>query len=183
MSYDLPWANVSNAPFRLFKHWVHEGGISTPLLAQWPARFRPGGVAHMPAHVVDILPTILEAAGVPYPDEVGGHAIQSPDGESFLPLLEGRAWTRQQPVFWEHEGNSAVRVGDFKLVRQHGRDWELYDMERDRTELNNLAGRNAPLEERLKREYAGWAKAAGVEDWGLLLPKLMKLWAMEDIHG
>lgn len=183
MSYDLPWANVSNAPFRLFKHWVHEGGISTPLLAQWPARFRPGGVAHKPAHVVDILPTILEAAGARYPAEVGGHDIQSPDGESFLPLLDGKDWSRQQPIFWEHEGNSAVRVGDFKLVRRHGQDWELYNMERDRTELHNMAGRNAPLEERLKREYSGWAAKAGVEDWDTLLPRLMKLWAMDDIHG
>jgi arylsulfatase len=183
MSYDLPWANVSNAPFRLLKHWVHEGGISTPLLAQWPARFRPGGVAHAPTHVIDILPTILEAAGAAYPAEFGGHAIQPFDGESFLPLLDGKAWARQQPIFWEHEGNSAVRVGDFKLVRRHGFDWELYDMERDRTELNNLAGRSAPLETRLKHDYAAWAEAAGVEDWDKLLPKLMKLWAMDDIHG
>jgi len=183
MSYDLPWANVSNAPFRLFKHWVHEGGISTPLLAQWPARFRPGGVSHTPAHVVDVLPTILDAAGAAYPAEVGGHAIQPMDGESFLPLLDGRAWTRQQPIFWEHEGNCAVRVGDFKLVRRHGFDWELYDMERDRTELTDLAGRNAPLEARLKVEYAGWAAAAGVEDWDRLLPRLMQAWAMDDIHG
>jgi arylsulfatase len=183
MSYDLPWANVSNTPFRLFKHWVHEGGISTPLLAQWPARFRPGGVAHAPAHVVDILPTILEAAGVAYPPELGGHAIQPSDGESFLPLLDGRAWQRQQPIYWEHEGNAAVRVGDFKLVRRYRGDWELYDMERDRTELDNLAGRNAPLEARLKRDYQGWAEATGVEDWDRLLPKLMKLWQMDDIHG
>jgi arylsulfatase len=183
MSYDLPWANVSNAPFRLFKHWVHEGGTSTPLLAQWPARFGPGGVAHAPAHVVDVLPTILEAAGAAYPAELGGHAIQPSDGESFLPLLEGKDWTRQQPIFWEHEGNCAVRVGDFKLVRRFGCDWELYDMERDRTELNDLADRNQPLEAKLKREFQGWAEAAGVQDWSRLLPKLMKIWQMDSAHG
>jgi len=183
MSYDLPWANVSNAPFRLFKHWVHEGGIATPLLAQWPARFRPGGVAHAPAHVVDLMPTILEAAGAAYPSELGGHQIQPTDGESLLPLLDGKAWTRQQPIYWEHEGNSAVRVGDFKLVRRHGRDWELYDMEKDRTELTNLAGRNRPLEDRLKKDYQGWAEAAGVEDWDRLLPRLQEIWQMGDVHG
>ncbi|HSO48410.1 MAG TPA: sulfatase/phosphatase domain-containing protein, partial [Rhizobiaceae bacterium] len=183
MSYDLPWANVSNAPFRLFKHWVHEGGISTPLLAQWPARFTPGGVAHTPAHVVDILPTILEAAGVAYPAELGGHSIQPIDGESLIPLFQGKPWTRSQPIYWEHEGNCAVRVGDFKLVREFGKNWELYDMEKDRTELNNLAGKNAPLEARLRSEYADWASRAGVEDWDRLLPRLKKLWEMEDIHG
>ena len=183
MSYDLPWANVSNAPFRLFKHWVHEGGISTPLLAQWPARFRPGGVAHSPAHVVDLMPTILEAAGAAYPSELGGHAIQACDGESLLPLLDGQDWRREQPIFWEHEGNCAVRVGDFKLVRRHGQDWELYDMEADRTELNDLAGRNAPLEADLKRAYAAWAEACGVEDWSALLPRLQAAWGIEDAHG
>ncbi len=183
MSYDLPWANVSNAPFRLFKHWVHEGGISTPLLAQWPARFGPGKVAHRPAHVVDVMPTIIEAACAAYPTEIGGHAIQPTDGESFMPLLEGKEWSREQPIFWEHEGNCAVRVGDFKLVRECGKDWELYDMVEDRTELNNLSGRNGPLEERLKREYESWADAAGVEDWDVVLPKLLKAWGMENIHG
>lgn len=183
MSYDLPWANVSNAPFRLFKHWVHEGGISTPLLAQWPARFKPGGVAHTPAHVVDIMPTILEAAGVSYPREVGGHAIQPADGESLMALLDGKAWTRAQPIYWEHEGNCAVRIGNFKLVRQFGKDWELYDMEKDRTELHDLAGKNHPLEKQLKQEYSSWAKRIGVEDWDKLLPQLKKLWEMDDIHG
>ncbi len=183
MSYDLPWANVSNAPFRLFKHWVHEGGISTPLLAQWPARFRPGGIAHTPAHVVDIMPTILEAAGVSYPKEVGGHAIQPADGESLMALLDGKTWSRAQPIYWEHEGNCAVRVGDFKLVRQYGKDWELYDMEKDRTELHDLAGKNHPLEKKLKQEYSSWARRIGVEDWDKILPQIMKLWEMDDIHG
>jgi arylsulfatase len=183
MSYDLPWANVSNAPFRLFKHWVHEGGISTPLIVQWPARFGGGGMSHSPAHVVDILPTILAAAGAPYPAELGGHAIQPMDGENLLPLLEGRDWRRAQPIFWEHEGNCAVRVGDFKLVRQYGHDWELYDMEKDRTELHNLSGRNAPLEAALRREYAGWAEAAGVRDWREIGPLLLASWGMTDVNG
>lgn len=182
-SYDLPWANVSNAPFRLFKHWVHEGGISTPLLVQWPARFGAGGVNHDPWHVVDVLPTILDAAGAAYPKEFGGHAVQTPDGESFLPMLSGRSAVRQQPIWWEHEGNAAVRVGDFKLVRRFGHDWELYDMNADRTELNNLSGRNKPLEASLKRDFEGWAETVGVMDWAVALPRLLKIWQMEDSHG
>ena len=182
-SYDLPWANVSNAPFRLFKHWVHEGGISTPLLAQWPARFGSGGVHHEPWHVVDILPTILEAAGAAYPAEYRGHTVQDRDGESFLAALEGKAAARQQPIAWEHEGNAAIRLGGFKLVRQFGKDWELYDMDADRTELNDLAGKNAPLEAMLKREYEGWAERVGVMDWAIALPRLLKIWQMDDAHG
>ncbi len=90
MSYDLPWANVSNTPYRKFKHWVHEGGISTPLIAHWPKRLQTPNVRHAPCHVVDLLPTILDAAGAPYPSELGGHEIQPVDGESFLPAA-GRA--------------------------------------------------------------------------------------------
>ena len=183
MSYDLPWANVSNAPFRLFKHWVHEGGISTPMIVQWPARLKGSLIQHAPCHVTDILPTILEATGATYPAELGGHAIQPLDGETLLPLLEGQEWLRQQPIFWEHEGNSAVRLGRFKLVRKFDEPWELYDMEQDRTELNNLIGQNEPLTKMLLREYEGWVASAGVLDWHIALPRLQAAWEMENIHG
>jgi arylsulfatase len=183
MSYDLPWANVSNAPFRLFKHWVHEGGISTPMIAHWPAHIRRHGRIHTPCHVIDLLPTILAAAGVSYPDEFGGAPIQKLDGESLMPLLDGKDWSRERPLFWEHEGNAAVRIGNFKLVRKFNQPWELYDMEADRTELNDLMGRNAPLTTSLTREYNAWADRCGVMDWNLALPKLLKLWQMEDAHG
>ena len=182
-SYDLPWANVSNAPFRLFKHWVHEGGISTPLIAHWPARLRSPGIAHAPCHVVDLLPTILDAAGVAYPHQLGERALPPPDGESLLPLLEGRNWQRERPLFWEHEGNAALRDGQLKLVRRFNQPWELYDMEADRTELHDLAPRNAVLVRRLERQYAELADDAGVQDWNLLLPKLLAAWEMDDAHG
>ncbi|MDH3596838.1 MAG: arylsulfatase [Rhodospirillales bacterium] len=183
MSYDLPWANVSNAPFRLFKHWVHEGGISTPLVVQWPSRIPKPHIAHAPCHVVDILPTILDVTGSAYPSEIGGHEIQPLDGESLWPLLAGRDWSREQPIYWEHEGNCAVRHGNFKLVRKFDAPWELYDMEKDRTELDDLIGRNEPLTRKLVREYEGWAESAGVLDWNIALPRLMKAWRMDDIHG
>lgn len=183
MSYELPWANVSNTPFRMFKHWVHEGGISTPLICQWPARFAKRGVEHAACHVVDILPTILEAAGASYPSELDGHALQSRDGESLMPLLEGRPWTRQQPINWEHEGNAAARVGHFKLVRKFNEPWELYDMDVDRTELHDLAGKNKPLLEALVKEYQGWADSVGVIDWSVLQPRLMKAWHIKNTQG
>jgi len=183
MSYDLPWANVSNAPFRLFEHWVHEGGISTPLVAHWPSRIRPGGVAHAPAHVVDLLPTILAATGVTYPSEIGNSSVQALDGESLLPLLDGGDWRRAQPIFWEHEGNAAVRLGTWKLVRKFGSDWELYDMERDRTELDDLAQRNRPMRDQLAREWGAWAEAVGVLNWHDAGKRLRAAWEMTSEHG
>jgi arylsulfatase len=183
MSYDRPWANVSNTPFRLFKHWIHEGGISTPLLVQWPRRFRAGGLAHQACHVVDIMPTILDVARAPYPSELGGHALQPLDGESLVPLLEGQRWSRSQPIFWEHEGNAAVRDGNIKLVRQFNRPWELYDMESDRTELHDLSAGNRRMMDRLVAEYQHWADSVGVVDWNVQQPKLLEAWQMKDEHG
>jgi arylsulfatase len=183
MSYDLPWANVSNTPFRLFKHWVHEGGISTPLIAHWPRRIAPAGVAHAACHVVDVLPTILAATGARYPTERAECGFQPLDGESLLPLLEGAAWTRDRPIFWEHEGNAAVRLGNWKLVRKCGQMWELYNMERDRTELDDCMGRNDPISSRLVREYDAWAQSIGVLDWSVALPRLLAQWETKTAHG
>jgi len=182
-SYDKPWANVSNAPFRLFKHFVHEGGISTPLVAHWPIGFDGRSTAHASCHVVDILPTILEATGSAYQSEVGGHEIQPLQGESFLALLQGKGWEREQPIFWEHEGNSAVRLGQFKLVRLHNQPWELYDMEADRTELTNLAGRHVGLETDIVAQYQAWAEQIGVMDWKQALPRLLAAWKMDSVDG
>ena len=183
MSYDLPWANVSNAPFRLFKHWVHEGGISTPLIAHWPRRITRGSIAHTPLHVVDVLPTVLQACGASYPTELGGHAIQPLDGESFAALFDGKDWSRQQPIFWEHEGNCAVRLGQFKLVRRFGAPWELYDMDADRTELSDLAGKHCPLEQRLLGAFDAWASDAGVDPWEKIWPHLQAAWGLNTTDG
>lgn len=182
-SYDKPWANVSNAPFRLFKHYVHEGGISTPLVAHWPRAFGPRPAAHAACHVVDILPTILEATGAPYLAELGGSDIQPAEGQSLLPLLRGEDWTREEPIFFEHEGNAAIRAGRYKLVRRHGHDWELYDMETDRTELNDLSGRGGATEAQLQRDYAAWADRVGVMDWSVALPRLLEAWKLDNAEG
>jgi arylsulfatase A-like enzyme len=182
-SYDKPWANVSNAPFRLFKHFVHEGGISTPLIAHWPNGLAPLGVAQAPCHVVDILPTILEATGSAYQKEVGGHEIQPLQGESLLQLFRGQDWDREQPIFWEHEGNAAIRLGQFKLVRLHDCPWELYDMVADRTELTDLAGRHPALEADLIAQYQAWADNIGVLDWNEALPRLLAAWNMQSTTG
>lgn len=165
MSYDLPWANASNAPFRRFKRWVHEGGISTPFIANWPARMERPGIVHEPAHFVDILATCLDAAGAGYPTEFGDHDITPMEGESLLPLLEGADWNRERPICFEHEGNQAVRLGRWKLVRELGGAWELYDMEEDRTELHDLALANRPKAAELRTLYDDWARRCGVLPW------------------
>lgn len=183
MSYDLPWANVSNVPFRLFKHWVHEGGISTPMIVQWPSRFAPQGKSHAACHVVDVLPTILEAARVAYPKELGGHVMQELDGESLLPLFDGRRWQRDTALNWEHEGNRAIRVDSLKLVRSFEGRWELYDMEKDRTELHNLGERYPGTVQKLAAQHDIWSKNVGVIDWKILQPKLLKAWNISQSDG
>lgn len=182
-SYDKPWANVSNAPFRLFKHYVHEGGISTPMVAHWPNGFKARATACEPCHVVDILPTILAATNTPALTELDGHCIQTCQGESLLGLLQNRSWNREQPIFFEHEGNSAVRMGQFKLVRVHGQDWELYDMEVDRTELHNIVRVNSSQVRAMVNAYDNWACEVGVMDWSVALPKLLASWNLNSADG
>ncbi len=169
MSYDLPWANASNAPFRLFKHWVHEGGIATPLIVSWPDRLG-AGISHAPYHVKDIMATCLDAAGAAYPAEYGGRPIEPTTGESFLPAAEradGRmgVFTRSAPLYWEHEGNCAMRDGEWKLVRKHPGDWELYNMTDDRTELDDLAAGESRRLARMVAEYEAWAARSRVQPW------------------
>lgn len=182
-SYDKPWANVSNAPFRKFKHYVHEGGISTPLIAHWPGRIAAPVPLHAACHVVDILPTILEVAGAQPISELGGHGMQPLQGESLLGLLRGKEWEREQPIFLEHEGNSAIRLGQFKLVRLHGHDWELYDVEADRTELHDLIRGEPGRAKTLVAQYQDWADKTGVLDWSIALPRLLAAWQMDNAEG
>jgi len=166
-SYGLPWANASNTPFRLYKHWVHEGGVATPFVAYWPGHIAPGKVCHAPAHVVDLMPTFLEAAGVAYPESIEARPLTPLEGESLLPALRGEAWSRERPIFFEHEGNRAVRTGQWKLVSRHPGPWELYDMSADRTELDDLAPREPDRVRDLARCYAEWAARCGVHPWPL----------------
>jgi arylsulfatase len=100
-----------------------------------------------------------------------------------LRLFQGADWQREQPIFWEHEGNAAIRLGQFKLVRLHDRPWELYDIEAYRTELTNLARRNPKLEKDLIRQYQAWADRVGVLDWNEALPKLLQAWNLQSSDG
>jgi len=165
MAVELPWANASNAPFRLFKRWIHEGGISTPFIVNWPERIRSAGIVHEPVQIIDIAATCYEAGGAGYPAELDGNAITPLEGESFMPAVAGDRWSREQPIFVEHEGNRGVRAGQWKLVAESGRAWELYDMNEDRTELNDLADRNPVKAAELAKLYGEWAERCGVRPW------------------
>ncbi len=167
-SYGVPWANASNTPFRLYKHWVHEGGIASPLIAHWPSGIPAANeLRKEPAHLIDIMATCLDLAGATYPTQHAGQQIIPLEGVSLAPVFASDKPVRKQPLFWEHEGNRAIREGKWKLVSRfnNGSRWELYDLEADRTETNDLAGQQPDLVARLAANYEEWAKRAMVTDW------------------
>lgn len=146
----------------------HEGGISTPLIAHWPNGIHDKRFVHQARHVVDIMATIVEVSGASYPANFDGHGIQGLDGESMAPIFSGSESDRQQPIYWEHEGNCALRQGDWKLVREYGKDWELYNMKEDRTELTDLRDKDQGLAARMAADFDGWGDQVGLIDWGIL---------------
>ncbi len=160
MSYGIGWANASNTPFRLYKHWVHEGGISTPLIAHWPAKFKGSGqFTHEPGHVVDLMATAVDVGQAQYPADKTPMA-----GKSLIPAMQNQSIDRES-IFWEHEGNRAVRQGKWKLVSRHGEPWELFDLEADRSEMNNLAEAEPERLQAMIADYNAWADASLVRPW------------------
>ena len=142
------WGSLANAPFRRHKHWTHEGGISTPLIAHWPAGLRPetaGSLRHQIAHVIDITPTILQLADSDF--DPHGEIPSSPPrpGISLLPTLQFDAPIRRDHLWWLHSGHRAIRRGNYKLVAAKGDRWELYDLSVDRSETNDLADQRPEL--------------------------------------
>jgi len=164
-SYGRPWANLSNTPFRLYKRWVHEGGIATPLIVHWPhGDLVAENVVHTPFQLVDIVPTIIEATGVKYPERYPGREVSPLEGVSMLATMRGEPAT-DIPLYWEHAGNAALRYGQWKIVREHPDEWELYDIDLDRTELRNVAAENPAIVSTLAGLWHDWAKRVGVIPW------------------
>ncbi len=164
LSYERPWANASNTPFRMFKHWCHEGGVATPLIARWPARIKQHGeLTGQVAHITDIMATCADLSGAQYPDTVAGQKITPLVGKSLAPILEGKTREPRSPLFWEHEGNRAMREDQWKLVATATGDWELYDLEADRTELTNLAQAQPDRAKAMLDSWNTWAKEVGVK--------------------
>jgi len=161
------WAFAQNTPFRRFKASMHEGGIATPMIARWPGHIRPNTLTPEVAHIIDFLPTCLELAGTEPSTTFQGREILPVEGRSFVPVLhdplqntrtrEAHAW-----LFWELSGARAVRRGDWKLVTERDKNqWELYNLESDRTETNNLAERFPERVERMEQAWWQWAEKTG----------------------
>jgi arylsulfatase len=176
-NYGAAWANVSSTPFRLYKHYTHEGGAATPFFMHWPARVKPQKDWYeSPAQAIDVMPTVLELAGAKYPQDHGGNKTHPLRGLSLVPALDGKPVTRPAPMFSEHEGNAFMMDRDWKLVGKgvavpgepRKELWELYDLSKDRTELNNLV---AQQPERAAKMMAAWRKWA---DRDMVYPKPKK---------
>lgn len=152
------WASASNAPFRRFKSMTHEGGIATALIAAWGSRIaKPGRLNHQPGHIIDLLPTCLDAAG-------SNHRCE---GLSLLSALTGEKRPEHDSICFEHQGNQAIRQGRWKLVRAHNQPWELYDLAADRTETRDLAQSDPQRLTRMREAYESWSRRVGVEPWPL----------------
>ena len=169
-SYGVPWANASNTPFRLYKHYVHEGGIASPFIMHWPGRLKnPGTWTDEPGHLIDVMATCLDAAGRSYPSAFNGNAITPLEGISLVPVVEGGAAEDRDAIYWEHEGNRAIRSGKWKLVAKwrppENNRWELYDLEADRVEMNDLSAENPELVKELSAKWDAWADKVGVIEW------------------
>jgi arylsulfatase len=169
VSYGEGWANVSNTPFREYKHWVHEGGISTPLIAHWPKGITTKGeLRKQPGHLIDLMATCVDLAGAKYP-----HEANPLEGTSLVAAFADQPLKREA-LYWEHEGNRAIRVGDWKLVAKHNQPWELYDLASDRIESKNLASEQAKRVKEMTALYEAWAKRAQVEPWESVNPAKKK---------
>ncbi len=165
-SQGMAWANLSNVPFRKYKVWTHEGGIATPLVVRWPGVIDGGGkIVRETGHLIDIMPTLLDVAEATYPESYNGNEIKPMQGKSLLPIFKGKDRKPHEYIFWEHESNKAVRKGDWKLVAEAGQNWELYDLEDDPTETNNVAGEHPDIFEDLRSAWEEWADDVGVRKW------------------
>jgi arylsulfatase len=161
LSYGSAWANACDTPFRLYKHYTHEGGISTPLIVHWPAGMkRKGEIDPRPGHIADLMATCADVVGAQYPAIFQGNAITPPAGQSLAPAMKGEP-AAERTIFFEHEGNRAVRQGKWKLVALAGRPWELYDEDADRVELKDLAAANPERVRAMAAQWEEWAKASG----------------------
>jgi arylsulfatase len=149
------WSTAANTPFRLHKSWVHEGGIATPFIVNWPQGLpQRGEIRHNPAHLIDVVPTLLELVGTNKPDQWDGQPIPPAPGRSLVPAIAKDGAVAHDYFWWYHSDNRAVRIGDWKLVSK-GVDgpWELYDLSHDRSELSDLSTSNPAKAQELKKAW------------------------------
>ncbi len=172
-AYGPNWANVSNTPFRKYKHWVHEGGVATPLIAHWPEKIKDKGqIRRQPTHLIDIMPTIIDITEAEYPENYKGHQIQPMEGKSLMGVFTDNKAIDREAIYFEHEGNRAIRKGKWKLVSKAYSNpgkfrrtdtipmdqWALYNIEEDRTETNDLADQYPEKVKKMAAQWEEWAK-------------------------
>ncbi len=164
LSYGRCWAQVSNTPFRRYKHFVHEGGISTPLIVHWPRRIKdPGSFRRQPGYLPDIMATCVDVSGAEYPKTFHGNSIPPMEGKSLLPAILDNRPIQREAMFWEHEGNRAIRIGNWKLVaRGRKGKWELYNLADDRSEMHDLAAKYPERVKEMSEKWLAWAKRCHV---------------------
>jgi arylsulfatase len=167
-SFGTAGANMCDTPFRKYKMFVHEGGIATPLIAHWPKGIPAklnGRLTPEVGHVIDLLPTCADVAGATYPQEFEGRAVTPVAGRSLKPVLTGKSVKRPEGLYFEHQGNAAVRIGNWKLVRAHRKPWAIYNLEADRTELADVSKQHPGRTLEMKAKWQAWAERVGVQSW------------------
>ncbi len=158
LSLGPAWSSAANTPLRLHKSWVHEGGITTPLIVHWPKGIAARGeLRHNTGHLIDLAPTVLEIVGGKMAESLDGKPIPPAPGKSLLPTFAKDDTVKHDWFWWYHVGNRAIRAGDWKLVADHDNAWELYDLKTDRSETKNLAGAHP---EKVKELDALWTRQA-----------------------
>ncbi|EDY18478.1 sulfatase [Chthoniobacter flavus Ellin428] len=161
-SYGSGWANACNTPWRLYKHYDHEGGISSPFIVHWPAGVKAKNeYRSQMGHLIDLMATCIDVSGAKYPAEFDGHKILPPEGISLTPTFANQPLEREY-LAWEHEGNRAIREGKWKLVSLSGAPWELYNMDVDRVELHDLAGNEPQRVKDMAAKWDAWAQRTHV---------------------
>jgi arylsulfatase A-like enzyme len=144
------------------------------LIAHWPKVIGQASITEQPGHVIDLMATCLDAAGGSYPEKFQERTLIPLEGKSLLPILQGKTRIEHDAIFWEHEGNRAVRHGKWKLVAEYGKAWELYDLDADRTELHSVVRQHPEVAADLRQRYERWAERVGVVAWDEINPAKKK---------
>lgn len=159
-TYDASWAHAGNTPFRLYKQNQHEGGISSPMIAHWPAglKTKAGSTTDQPAHLIDFMATFIDLAGAEYPKQIGERQIDPLQGKSLLPIFQGETREPHETLYFHFSSDRALRQGPWKLVSAKSGKWELYNLDEDRTELNDVSGKHPDRVETMSKEWFQVAK-------------------------